>query len=76
MSGWKIHGVIGDQWLCDSSAGYVLAAGASVRVHSGPDAFENPPADLLWGYAYIWRNDGDEAVLYDDAGRVVDSHSY
>ena len=47
-----------------------------MQVYSAPEAFENPPTDLLWSHAYIWRNDGDEAVLYDDGGGVVDSYSY
>lgn len=75
MTGWQIHSVVGDQWYTFPS-GYILAAGTSVRVHSGPDAFENPPTDLLWGHAYIWRNEGDEAILYDDASNLVDSYSY
>jgi cardiolipin synthase len=75
MTGWRIHSVVGDQWY-DFPAGYTLGAGVSVRVHSGPDALDNPPADLLWGYAYIWRNEGDKAVLYDDLGQEVDSSCY
>jgi hypothetical protein len=36
-----------------------LDAGAPVPVHSGPDALDNPPADLLW----------HTAALYDDLAR-------
>jgi cardiolipin synthase len=75
MTNWRIHSVVGDQWY-DFPAGYTLGAGVSVRVHSGPDAFSNPPTDLLWGLAYIWRNEGDEAVLHDDTGEPVDSYGY
>jgi hypothetical protein len=75
MTNWRIHSVVGDQWY-DFPSGYTLGAGQSVRVHSGPDALDNPPSDLLWGYAYIWRNEGDKAVLYDDLGQEVDSSCY
>jgi hypothetical protein len=75
MTGWRIHSVVGGQWY-DFPASYTLGAGVSVRVHSGPDALDNPPSDLLWGYAYIWRNEGDKAVLYDDLGQEVDSSCY
>jgi len=75
MTGWKIHSVVGSQWYYFPS-GYTLAAGATVRVHSGPDASSNPPGDLLWTTAYIWNNDGDKAVLYNSAGQQVDSYCY
>ena len=75
MTGWRIHSVVGDQWYTFPT-GYILAAGLSVYVHSGPDGFDNPPTDLLWSHAYIWRNDGDKAVLYNATNDVVDSRCY
>jgi competence protein ComEC len=75
MTGWKIQSVVGSQWYYFPS-GYTLGAGATVRVHSGPDAISNPPGDLLWTTAYIWNNDGDKAVLYNSAGQQVDSYCY
>jgi endonuclease YncB( thermonuclease family) len=52
--------------------GYRLAAGTSVRIHSG----EGRPtaADLYWGQAgsAIWNNDGDTVFLVDPAGNVHD----
>jgi Lamin Tail Domain/PLD-like domain len=75
MTNWKIQSVVGNQWYYFSS-GYTLAAGASVYVHSGPDAYSSPPADLLWGHAYIWSNDGDKAILYNGAGQPIDSYCY
>jgi len=75
MTGWRIHSVVGDQWY-DFPAAYTLAAGTSVRVHSGPDAFDNPPTDLLWGLAHVWLNEGDKAILYDDSNTAIDSFCY
>jgi competence protein ComEC len=73
MTGWRIHSVEGDQWYPFPYA-YTLAADATVRVHSGPTAFSNPPYDLFWTTAYIWNNKGDEAVLHDSTGQAVDNH--
>ncbi len=75
MTGWRIHSAVGDQWFT-FPGGFVLAVGATVRVHSGPDAFEAPPTDLLWQTSYVWLNEGDKAVLYDDGGQVVDKVCY
>ncbi len=57
-------------------SGYVLPAGASVWVHSGPDSFDNPPTDLRWTSSYIWNNDGDVGVLYNAVGQEVDRYAY
>jgi hypothetical protein len=75
MTGWRIHSVVGPQWY-DFPGGYTLAADAAVRVHSGEGALDNPPADLLWGYAYVWLNEGDKAILYDDASQAIDEWCY
>jgi hypothetical protein len=42
----------------------------------GPDALDNPPGDLFWSKAYLWNNEGDEAVLYGKGDRVVDRVCY
>lgn len=75
MTGWKILSVVGPQEY-QFPDGYVLANGAQVRVHSGPGAINNPPTDLLWTLAYVWRDAGDEARLYDAQGRLLDSWVY
>ena len=75
MSDWRIVSVVGNQiyWFPE---GYVLGMGLYVRVHSGPDAYNDPPVDLRWTTGYVWNNSGDAAVLYDDKGSVVDRRSY
>jgi uncharacterized protein YkwD len=75
MTDWKINSVVGNQWYY-FSYDYTLAAGATVRIHSGPDAINNPPDDLLWTRVYIWNDDGDKAVLYDSVGQEVNSYCY
>ena len=75
MTGWQLQSVVGDQWYAFPS-GYTLAAGAYVRVHSGPDAWNSPPTDLKWTTAYTWNDAGDEARLYDSRGSLVDSLRY
>ena len=83
MTSWKIQSYANtnggcqptNQWFTFPS-GYVLNASASVRVHSGPDAYSSPPGDLLWTTGYIWHNDGDKAILYNAAGSVVDTYCY
>jgi cardiolipin synthase len=75
MTGWKVHSVVGEQWYTFPD-GYVLGSSASVSVHSGTGAFDNPPADLLWTTMYIWNNAGDKAILYDASMQAVDTLCY
>jgi len=75
MTDWKINSVVGNQWYY-FPYGYMLAAGATVRIHSGPDAISDPPDDLLWKNVNIWNNEGDKAVLYDSVGQEVYSYCY
>jgi hypothetical protein len=82
LTDWSIQSYVGE--TCQPSAdqiyhfpsGYTLAAGASVRVHSGPDAVSNPPSDLRWTTGYIWDNNGDRGDLRSPSGQVVDSYGY
>lgn len=83
MTGWAIQSYTPDG-ACEPvpdqrytfPAGFTLAAGATVRVHSGPDAISNPPDDLLWTTSRIWNDRGDRADLLDDQGRLVGTVSY
>ncbi len=75
MQGWTLVSVVGNQ-VYTFPDNYTLSAGGAVRVHSGPDAFEQWPTDLRWTGAYIWRNQGDKAELRDPGGRVVSSLCY
>lgn len=52
-------------------AGYLLADGARVRIHSGPQALNQPPDDLFWQADTVWNNDGDRAELHSPEGVVA-----
>jgi len=77
MRDWTILSVVGSQTYRFPPP-YILEAGASVRIHSGPDAVnhDNPPNDLVWTRENMWNNDGDKAELYDSAGKLIDSRCY
>ncbi len=50
--------------------GFVLLAGASVKVRTGSGS--DTEEDLYWNKATsVWNNDGDTATLTDDGGNVV-----
>ena len=74
LDGWVIRSTTGSQTYTFGSIN--LGIGQSVRVHSGPGAFSNPPFDLLWSTAYLWNNAGDEAELYDNENVLRDSLCY
>ncbi len=75
MDGWQIVSVRGPQTY-DFPNGITLGKGETLRVHSGPDAIDNPPNNLLWTTAYIWNNEGDKAELKDAQGVVRDTSCY
>jgi len=75
MTGWRLVSVVGTQTYY-FPGGYVLAAGATVRVHTGPDAWGDGVSGLKWTTAYIWNNEGDKAELRNAAGTVVSSRCY
>jgi hypothetical protein len=70
LSGWDIVSVVGPQLF--TFPAYTLQPGASVSVHSGPDAPPTGGNVIRWTGAYIWNNDGDSAELRDPAGALVD----
>lgn len=73
MSGWKLKDEANHTYYFPN---ITLNPDDSVRIHSGPDAYSNPPTDYLWTTAYIWNNDGDTGYLYDATGNLVDTYHY
>lgn len=82
MTGWWLRSADGQscQPLVSQTfffpAGYVLGAGASVRVTSGPGAVDDPPAVLRWTTQNVWANGGDRGDLYDGVGVLRSSFAY
>lgn len=82
LTGWSIRSYDGARCtpLADQTyyvpSGYVLAAGASLYVHSGPGAYSSPPTHLLWTTSRMWNDDGDRGDLRNASGQVVDSYGY
>ncbi|MGX2959504.1 S-layer homology domain-containing protein [Peribacillus sp. JNUCC 23] len=70
MTGWKLVSVEGNQTY-NFPSGFVLKAGKTVTVTSGPNAVNNPPTYLKWTTANIWLNSGDPAELYNAEGGKV-----
>lgn len=75
LTGWTIESIVGPQTY-DFPITTTIGAGESIRIHSGPDATDDPPDNLKWTGAYIWNNNGDKAELRDDQGIVIDSLCY
>lgn len=53
-----------------------LEPGATLRIHSGPDAVDHPPTDWRWTSEPVWRNTADVAVLLDLQGDEVARYAY
>ena len=55
--------------------GLVLAAGKSVRLHTGSGS--NTTTNVYWGSGnYIWNNGGDKVTLRRSSGATVDTCSW
>ena len=83
MTNWKVQSYKNVDGSCEPTdqwytfpVGYILDPAASVYVHSGPGATDNPPTHLKWTGTYIWHNEGDVAVLYDAAEGEMDRYCY
>lgn len=86
LSGWRLVAAAGFEFRFPQ--GCLLPAGARLKVHSGPLAEVHTPflgeakvcppnGDVLWTLEHIWCDqNGDTALLYDSAGRLVDRYDY
>ncbi|MFC1930452.1 lamin tail domain-containing protein [Chloroflexota bacterium] len=72
MTGWRLVSITGNQQY--TFPAFILQAGATVQVASGPVAVDNPPTQLKWTSGYIWNNDGDPAALYDGSNSLISSY--
>ena len=75
LGGWGLKDLTATHRF-DFPAGFVLAPGAAVTIHTG--CGNATATDLFWcnqGSA-VWNNDGDTAFLLDPNGNVVDTLTY
>jgi len=72
LTGWTLRDTSRHVYRFPS---FSLAAGASVRVHTGRGT--NSATNLYWGSrAYIWNNTGDKATLENTAGTTMSTRSW
>jgi hypothetical protein len=84
MTGWKIQSYEYNPDGCEPYEGqvyqfpngHILDADALVRIHSGQEAYDNPPNDLLWDRRNIWNDSGDKAILYNATDEEVHTYCY
>ena len=73
LGGWKLKDAQNHVFTFPS--GFRLAAGASVKVHSGKGT--NSGGHRYWGQAwYVWNNSGDKATLRSNTGAILASCSW
>ncbi len=79
LAGWRLQSYGGSpcrlipEQVFNFPADLTLASGAEVRIHSGPQALNEPPTDLKWTEDTIWSNSGDRADLLSADGKLVTS---
>jgi hypothetical protein len=72
LTGWTIRDASSHTYTFGT---FSLAAGASVRVHTGSGS--NTTGNRYWrSKAYIWNNTGDTAYLRNSARTLVDRCTY
>ena len=82
LAGWRLQSYGGTpcrlipEQVFVLPADLTLASGASVRIHSGPQALNKPPTDLKWTEDTVWNNGGDRADLLSADGKLVTSLAY
>lgn len=73
MTDWTLENGDGDTFAFPD--GFSLAAGATVRVHTGSGS--DSSSDLYWGTSmFRWDNDADTATLRDASGDVAQDTSW
>jgi competence protein ComEC len=73
LSGWTVRDDVGKTY--EFPDGFVLEAGASVRLHTGSGT--DTATDLYWGASQpVWNNDGDTVIVETDAGETVIREEY
>jgi hypothetical protein len=74
MTGWVLRDESSSHRF-DFPAGFVLAAGGTIQVHTGCGT--DSSTSLYWcNSGAVWNNDGDTAFILDHNGNVVHSLPY
>ena len=73
LKGWTLRDT--SSHVYHFSTTYYLAAGSSVRIHTGSGS--NTATNRYWGMGwYVWNNSGDKAMLRNAYGTSIDSCSW
>ncbi|MFC7079684.1 lamin tail domain-containing protein [Halorussus caseinilyticus] len=73
LTGWTLEDEAGNSYQFPD--GFSLAAGDTVRVHTGSGT--DSSTDLYWGRgSAVWNNSGDTAYVYDDANNLATEQTY
>lgn len=70
LTGWTLESTVGGQRFVFPNI--TLRPKGVISIHSGPEA-EGP---IVWTRRYVWRNEGDEAVLKDRFGNEISRFVY
>ena len=75
MAGWALASLRGKR-VYAFPADLILLPGMEMTIHSGQEAHDHSPCDLLWTQEQVWNNRADTAVLFDAHGVEVDRVPY
>lgn len=69
LSGWQLISVKGKQKFI-FPPDTILQPQDNLKILSGPGK-NSGPNKIIWTGRYIWNNEGDQARLYDQSGRLI-----
>jgi len=75
LTGWALATLHGGQ-VFEFPAGTFLPPGGQVRVLSGEQARPAGRNEFLWSREYLWSNESDTALLFDEKGHEVSRFTY
>jgi len=75
ISNWRLCNPHGGQCFIFPT-GYRLEPGSSLRVYSGEQIEELPPAAMKWAQVQMWPEPHGRVVLVDERGREVSGYAY
>ncbi len=76
LEGWTLFDAATTPHTYPFDASFILAAGATVTIHTVAVTDTNTQTDLYWVHSPVWNNDHDTAFLKDSSGTLIDSVSW